>query len=215
LIVAIDGPAGSGKGTVGKRLAADFDLAYLDTGALYRRTGVLVLRGGGDPGDEAAAVAAAKRVGEVEIPDAELRTEPAADAASRVAAMQPVRDALLDFQRDFAARPPGEAPGAILDGRDIGTVVCPDADLKLFITASAEERADRRWRDLVDAGMIVSYDEVLDLVKDRDARDERRAAAPLKPADDAHLLDTTDLSIEAAVEAASELVRQALAQNGS
>jgi cytidylate kinase len=210
LIIAIDGPAGSGKGTLAKKLAAAFGFAYLDTGALYRRTGVLTLRAGGDPADPGAAEAAAKRVGAVEIPEPELRTEEAADAASKVAAVPGVRAALLQYQRDFAARPPGGAPGAILDGRDIGTVVCPDADLKIFVTASAEERADRRWRDLVDAGMIVQYDEVLELVKARDARDAERAAAPMKPAADAHLLDTTDLSIEAAFEAASALVRQAL-----
>ncbi|MFX0542159.1 (d)CMP kinase [Roseovarius sp. S4756] len=189
--IAIDGPAAAGKGTVGRRLAAYFGFAHLDTGLLYRATGRRMLDGEG-----AVEAARALQPKDLEAPD--LRTPEVGQAASRVAAIPEVRQALVDFQRAFAAR----AGGAILDGRDIGTVICPDADVKLYVTASDEVRAARRLAELTGTGHDVTYESVLADLRQRDARDSARAAAPLKPAEDAVQLDTSRLTIEEAVAAA-------------
>ena len=202
MIIAIDGPAAAGKGTLARRLAEHYGLRYLDTGALYRAVGLAVMRGGGDPGDAAAAEAAARNLDPALMEDPELRAAGTGVAASRVAVVPGVRTALLDFQRAFAAQP----PGAVLDGRDIGTVVCPEADVKLFVTASPEVRARRRWLELRAAGEDVSFEEVLAQVRERDERDMNRAEAPLRPAADAHLLDTSELDIEAAFRAARRII---------
>ncbi len=202
MIIAIDGPAAAGKGTLARRLAEHYGLRYLDTGALYRAVGLAVVRGGGDPGDARMAEAAARRLDTALLDDPELRAAGTGVAASKVAAIPGVRAALLDFQRTFAAQP----PGAVLDGRDIGTVVCPDADVKLFVTASPEVRARRRWLELKEAGEEVPFGEILAQVRERDERDMNRAEAPLRPAPDAHLLDTSELDIEAAFRAARRII---------
>lgn len=214
-VIAVDGPAASGKGTLGRALATRYGLAFLDTGALYRKTAWLVLQEGRDPEDPRAAAEAASRAATAAIPDSALRSATVGAAASRVAAIPEVRAALLQAQRDFARSPPSlasgrPARGAILDGRDIGTVVCPDAQVKLFVTASPEVRAERRFRELRQRGEEATYEQVLAEVRVRDARDANRAAAPMKPATGAHLLDTSDLSIEAALDAAAALVERAL-----
>ncbi|MDW3117622.1 (d)CMP kinase [Roseovarius pacificus] len=193
--IAIDGPAAAGKGTVSRAVAAHFGFAHLDTGLLYRATGRRTLDGT-DPVEAARAL----RASDLEADD--LRTPDVAQAASRVAAIPQVREALVDFQRAFARR----AGGAVLDGRDIGTVICPEAEVKLFVTASDEVRAGRRFRELQENGFDTTLDEVLDDLRTRDARDSARAAAPLKPAGDAITLDTSDMSIEQAVAAAVEAV---------
>jgi len=195
-VIAIDGPAGAGKGTLAVRLALTFDMAILDTGLLYRATGHAVLQAGGDPADPEAALKAAQALDMTDIDESDLRNEMAADAASKVAVMPEVRAELLAFQRRFAAEPPGGKSGAILDGRDIGTVVCPDADVKLYITASAEVRAERRFKELQGNGDTVIYARVLEDVKARDARDMGRAIAPMKPASDAFELDTSELDAD-------------------
>ena len=191
--VAIDGPAAAGKGTISRAVAAHFGFAHLDTGLLYRAVGAR----GGDP------VAAARTLSDSDLARDDLRTLAASQAASRVAAIPDVRAALVDFQRQFARR----EGGAVLDGRDIGTVICPEAEVKLFVTASPEVRAHRRWLE-------VGGDEagVLDEVKQRDARDMGRADAPLRPAEDALLLDTTDLTIDAAVNKAIRAIEQRIGQ---
>ena len=198
MIIAIDGPAASGKGTLGRRLAAHFDLRHMDTGLLYRAVGLAVLRSGSDPSNAVAAEAAARALRPEDLETPELRTDKVAQAASKVAAMPVVRDVLLQFQRDFAHRP----PGAVLDGRDIGTVVCPDADAKFYLTASLEARADRRFKELRERGHDVIYPAVLQDMTQRDERDSGRAVAPLKPADDAKVLDTSDMTADQAFEAA-------------
>lgn len=210
IVIAVDGPVAAGKGTLARRLADRYGYAYLDTGALYRAVGSKVLRQGGDPADPAFATKAAESLDESDRMAADLRSEAVGLAASKVAAIPGVRAALLDFQRRFAANPPGAKPGAVLDGRDIGTVVCPDARVKLFVTASDEVRAGRRHRELVDKGQAATFDRVLADLRQRDEQDRARSAAPLKPAGDAHLLDTSDLAIEAAVAAAVEIVAAAL-----
>lgn len=187
--VAIDGPAAAGKGTISRAVAAHFGFAYLDTGALYRAVGVK----GGDP------VAAARALGPEDLARDDLRSLAAGEAASRVAAIPEVRAALVDFQREFARR----EGGAVLDGRDIGTVICPGAEIKLFVTASPEVRARRRW---LESGQDESFEGVLAQVRARDARDMGRADAPLRPAEDAVMLDTSDLSIEQAIAQAIALV---------
>jgi cytidylate kinase len=186
--VAIDGPAASGKGTISKSVAGHFGFAHLDTGLLYRAVGRRVLNGE-DP------VAAAKGLVAGDLEGDDLRGPAVAQEASKVAAIADVREALVDFQRAFAAR----AGGAVLDGRDIGTVICPDARVKLYVIASDAVRAERRWNELRGRGLDVSLDEVLSDLQERDRRDSERASAPLKPADDAVVLDTTALSIDAAV----------------
>ncbi len=202
MIIALDGPAASGKGTLGRRLAEEYGLVHLDTGALYRAVARDVLAAGNDPADSAAAARAARNLDRETLDDPVLRTAETGAAASVVSTHPDVRQALLNYQRAIAATP----GGAILDGRDIGTVVCPDADVKLFVTASPEERARRRHAELAEADNGQNFDEVLADVRDRDERDRNRSQSPLKPADDAHLLDTTYLGIEAAFKAAVELI---------
>jgi cytidylate kinase len=211
-VVAIDGPAASGKGTLARRLGERFGLAHLETGALYRATALLVLEDGIDPADTATAVAAARRVGPHLLSDPRLRGEDVARTASIIAANPEVRRALLDVQRDFAAHPPAPARGAILDGRDIGSVVCPAANVKLFVTADAEVRARRRLDELRACGSSAIYQDVLQELKDRDRRDSGRAAAPMAVPIDATIIDTTALDIDAAVEGASQIVSRALAE---
>lgn len=189
--IAIDGPAAAGKGTISRRVAAHFGLAHLDTGLLYRAVGRRLLDGT-DPEEAARALTAD------ELDETALRTDAVAQAASRVAVIPEVRAALLDFQRAFARRD----GGAVLDGRDIGTVICPEAEAKLFVTASAEVRAERRWKELTERGFEVTRDEVLADVRERDARDMDRAEAPMRPADDAVEIDTSTMDIEQAVAAA-------------
>lgn len=215
MIITIDGPAAAGKGTLARRLALALSLAYLDTGALYRAVGLMVLRGGGDPGDEASAVEAAENLDRSILDHPDLRGDAAAGAASKVAAIPAVRQVLLAFQRSFAASPPPGKKGAVLDGRDIGTVVCPDADVKLFITASAEARAERRLKELQARGIEAIYATVLQDMKERDARDQARAVAPLVPAEDAHILDTTDLDVDEAFEQALAIVDPSTARDRS
>lgn len=202
MIIAIDGPAAAGKGTLARRLAEHLELAYLDTGALYRAVGVSVLACGGDPETEADALAAVRRLDSKHLADPSLRTETAGAAASKVAAIPSVRAALLDFQRRFAAHPPQGCKGAVLDGRDIGTVVCPDADRKLFITASLEKRAERRFKELREKGREIIEEQVWQDMQQRDGRDSTRSVAPLAAADDAVVIDTSDLDADAVFEVA-------------
>jgi cytidylate kinase len=202
VIVAVDGPAASGKGTLARRLASRLGLAYLDTGLLYRAVGLAVLRAGGDPADARAAVAAAQALDPQALGDPALREDAAAQAASVVAAIPAVRSQLLDFQRKFSQTP----GGAVLDGRDIGTVVCPDADAKLFVTASLEARAARRLKELRERGVEAIHSRVLGDMQERDARDSQRAVSPLVPAADAYVLDTTDLDADAALAKALDFV---------
>jgi len=213
-VVAIDGPAASGKGTLARRLAGHFGLAHLDTGKLYRATGFLVLAENGDPPDPALAEAAARRIDPMLLDDPRLLSEEVAQASSVVAAIPRVRAALLAFQRDFAAHPPGSAKGAVLDGRDIGTAVCPDAAVKLFVTASPEARAERRLRELRQSGATVIYRDVLQDMTERDARDSGRRVAPLAAAPDAVTIDTTGLDADQAFELASGIIERALAAHG-
>ena len=203
--IAIDGPAAAGKGTLARALARHYGLRFLDTGSLYRAVALMALESGANPQDEAAMEGIARHLDLSGIDDRRLRTAEVGQTASIVAGLPGVRRALLDFQRDFAARP----PGAVLDGRDIGTVVLPGADVKLFVTASPEARARRRGDELRAAGHEVSDEEVLAEVNARDARDSARANAPLARADDALLLDTTNLDIEAAFRAACRLIEGA------
>ncbi|HJN23187.1 MAG TPA: (d)CMP kinase [Rhodospirillales bacterium] len=202
MIIAIDGPAAAGKGTLALRLADHFGLALLDTGRLYRAVGVKLARLGLSASDVEAAVALAHEVTAVDLDDRELRSDAAANAASRVAAMPEVRAALVEFQRTFAMNPPGGAKGAVLDGRDIGTVVCPDADIKLFVTARIEVRAERRVKELRERGLKAIYDRVLHEMMERDARDTERDVSPLVPAEDSLVIDTSDLDATAALDLA-------------
>lgn len=197
--VAIDGPAAAGKGTVSKAVAAHFGFAHLDTGLLYRAVGAKVLAG-------MEPVAAARALARDDLQDDSLRTPAVAQAASQVAVIAEVRAALLAFQRSFAAR----MGGAVLDGRDIGTVICPDAPVKLFVTASAQVRAQRRFAELSGKGITDSFEQVLADVKSRDARDMERAEAPLRPAEGALVIDTSDMSIDEAVAAAVAAVSAAM-----
>lgn len=204
MIVAIDGPAASGKGTLARRLAQDLNLPHLDTGLLYRATARALLDHGLALGDVAAAVAAARGLALTDFDAELLRGRQMGEAASIVAAIPQVRAALIDLQRSFAQRP----GGAVLDGRDIGTVICPQAEVKIFVTASPETRASRRALELRAQGETVDYAEILEDIHRRDARDAGRAAAPLKAADDAVVLDTTKLDIEAAYKAARKIVEK-------
>ena len=208
-MIAIDGPTAAGKGTLARRLADRLGFAYLDTGSLYRAVAARLLRDGRSPGDAAAAVAAARALGPADLAAGDLRAEATGAAASVVAALPEVRAALLDYQRDFAARPPGGRSGAVLVGRDIGTVVCPDAAVKLFVTASPEVRAARRHRELLERGEAADPAAVRADLEARDARDSARATAPLVQMPDAHLLDTSGLDIEGAVQAALDIVAEA------
>ncbi len=210
-IIAVDGPAASGKGTLAKRLARHFDFAHLDSGRLYRAVALRCSRAGIDPADEAKAAAEAARITPDDLADPGLRTEATARVASRVAALPLVRRALVDYQRSFAARPPEGKKGVVIDGRDIGTVICPDAAVKLFITASVEERANRRHKELLSQGAEAIYPAVLRDLKDRDARDTTRTAAPLVQAKDAFLIDTTSMDVDAAFAAALAYAKSRLA----
>jgi cytidylate kinase len=210
MIVCIDGPAASGKGTLARRLAAHLGYAHLDTGALYRAVGLAVLRAGADPADPAAAEAAARALDPALASDPALRDERVGAAASTVAAIPGVRQALLDFQRRFAAHPPGGRPGAVLDGRDTGTVVCPGADVKLYVTASDEARATRRQRELQARGQEAIWSAVLQDMRDRDARDSGRDIAPLKQAADAIRIDTTGLTVDEVFQRALAIVKASL-----
>lgn len=201
MIIAVDGPAASGKGTVARALAAHFGLPHLDTGLLYRAVGMSVLRHGGDPSHEIDALRACD-FSDAMLADLQIRSEAAARAASIVSAHPAVRAALLDRQRRFAR----QTGGAVLDGRDIGTVIVPDADAKLYVTATSEVRARRRFDELVQAGARVGFDHVLADIESRDARDSERSTAPLARAADADLLDSSDLDISATVQQAIALV---------
>ena len=228
-VIAIDGPSASGKGTIGRKLAAHFDLAHLDTGLLYRAVGVAVLRVGGDLVDaglaeQAALALAAGLTGHVFeanafnvidftqlLDDEALRSDESGVAASKVAVVPAVRAALLKFQKDFCVSPPNGKKGAVLDGRDIGTVIAPDAPVKIFVTASAEARADRRFKELQKRGQNATYAAVLMDMKERDARDAERSLAPTKPAPDAVMLDTTELTAEQAFAEAVRIADMTLA----
>jgi CMP/dCMP kinase len=207
VIIAIDGPAASGKGTLGKRLAAHFGLRHLDTGLLYRAVAKALLDDGAPLDDRARASAVARTLNPDRFDEAALKSHTVGEAASIVSVMPEVRAALLDYQRAFAKRP----PGAVLDGRDIATVIAPDADVKIFVTASAQERARRRARELAAQGVAADEAEILADIQRRDERDGSRAVAPLTRAPDAHLLDTTHLDIDAAVRAAIDIVKAARA----
>jgi cytidylate kinase len=202
MIIAIDGPAASGKGTLGKRLAAHYGLHHLDTGLIYRAVAKAMLDAGHPLGDAAKAASAAKALDPAQFDETALKHQEVGEAASVVSAIPEVRAALLDFQRDFGRKP----PGAVLDGRDIGTVIFPDASVKIFVTATPEVRARRRALEFAAAGGGVDEAAVLVDIRRRDERDTSRSAAPLKAAPDAHLLDTTQLDIDAAFRAAIDIV---------
>jgi cytidylate kinase len=210
MIIAIDGPAASGKGTLGKTLAAHYGLRHLDTGLLYRAVAKSVLDAGKRSDDEAAAVAAAQALDPSRFNEAVLKSHAVGEAASVVSAIPEVRAALLALQRAFAAKP----PGAVLDGRDIGTVICPDADVKIYVTATPEVRARRRAAEYRVQGRKIDEAAVLADILKRDERDMSRAAAPLKQASDAHLLDTTHLAIDPAIRAAIDIVEAIRAGRG-
>jgi cytidylate kinase len=221
-VIAIDGPAASGKGTLARRIAEALGYAWLDTGLLYRAAGAEAIDAGGDPADSADAERAARhlaerllRDGPGILADPRLRGDAMADAASKLSAVQAARAALLEVQRAFARAPTSDgrpAKGAVLDGRDIGTVICPDAPVKLFVTADVAERARRRVKELQDRGQAAIYETVLEDLKQRDARDSQRAVAPLKPAADAFLLDTSALDADQALAAALAAIEAALSR---
>ena len=206
MIIAIDGPAASGKGTLGKRLAAHFGLRHLDTGLIYRAVAKALLDADAPLDDRARAVAAAKALDPAQFDEKVLKGHAIGEAASIVSAIPEVRAALVAFQRDFAAAP----PGAVLDGRDIGTVICPDADVKIFVVAAPQERARRRALELKAAGQPANEASILADILRRDERDRTRAVAPLRPAPDARELDTTHLNVDAAVAAAIALVEKTI-----
>jgi CMP/dCMP kinase len=206
IVIAVDGTAASGKGTLAKKLAAHFGFAHLDSGALYRLTALAVLNAKGDPRNEADAVRGAQSIDLSLAGDQAIRTDVVGQAASQVAAIGAVRQALLDFQRSFLQSPPGGSPGAVMDGRDIGTVICPDATAKLYIDARPELRAHRRWLELKGMGIARDEQGLLAELNTRDAADKSRPISPLKLAPDAALLDTSDLGIDAAFAAALALV---------
>ena len=208
LILAIDGPAAAGKGTLARRLAAEYNLAYLDSGSLYRGTALTLLRDNLESPGESAAVAAAQKLKPELLTDPELRAEATGRLASQVAAIPAVRAALLDWQRDFAKRPPAGKQGAVLDGRDIGTVVLPDAMVKLYITASDEARALRRFKELQAKGETAIYARVLEDMRERDGRDTARSTAPMRPAEDALIIDTSALDADQVFRLAKERIDQ-------
>jgi cytidylate kinase len=207
-VIAVDGPAASGKGTIARALAKHFALPFMDTGLLYRAVALNLWRWGGDPADEFEALRACDDLG-FDPDDPELRSEPVSAIASRISVYPSVRSALLERQQDFAR----QDGGAVLDGRDIGTVIAPDADVKLFVTASPEVRAERRMRELGRRGMHAHYNDVLADIRARDERDSTREVAPLVPAADAILLDTSTLDVDAAIAEAIRLADEALATN--
>ncbi|MEO1359924.1 MAG: (d)CMP kinase [Pseudomonadota bacterium] len=208
MIIAIDGTLASGKGTIAKRLSAWYGLAHMDTGRLYRATGVAALNKGADFDDTAALANIARTLDLNDFAEEELRTGEAGQAASKVAAVPEVRAALLELQRSFARQP----KGAVLDGRDIGTVVCPDADVQLWIDADVEVRAERRWKELTEKGETLSLELMIDQLRERDARDKNRTDAPMIAAADSVLIDTTHLTIDAAVDKARAAVEAVIAQ---
>jgi CMP/dCMP kinase len=201
-VIAIDGPAASGKGTLARRLARHYGLRHLDSGLTYRAVARTLIAAGSPLTDEALAVEAADAIDPAKLDRALLSDHAIAEGASIVAAMPKVRAALLQMQRSFAERP----PGAVIDGRDIGTVVCPDADVKLFVTASASTRAQRRHAEIISRGGEAVFQQVLDDIRERDARDASRAISPMRPAPDAHLIDTTSMDIETAFRTALAIV---------
>ncbi|MCR9266055.1 MAG: (d)CMP kinase [Alphaproteobacteria bacterium] len=204
MIIAVDGPLASGKGTIARALAARFGLPHLDTGTLYRATGLAVMDTRTDPADVEACAKLARNLNINRIDADRIRTAEAGAMASKVASIPQVREALFELQRSFANQP----GGAILDGRDIGTVICPDAEVKLYVTADAETRARRRWEELRARGEMLSYDDMLAQTLERDRRDAGRADAPMRAAEDATLLDTSSLSIDAAVAQAIRIVEK-------
>ncbi|MEQ8319854.1 MAG: (d)CMP kinase [Rhodospirillales bacterium] len=206
MIIAIDGPAAAGKGTLARRIAAAFDFAYMDTGSLYRATAKKVLDQAIDPEDTQGCTVVALNLTPEDLTVDGLRTEEVGQAASKVSIIPDVRAALLRFQRDVAASPPDGKAGAVLDGRDVGTVVCPDADVKFFVTASTEVRAERRFKELREAGEDAIYARVLEEMRERDERDTNRAVAPLKPAEDATVIDTSGLDADQVFEQARQIV---------
>jgi cytidylate kinase len=209
MIIAVDGPAASGKGTIARALARHFGLPHMDTGLLYRAVALNLLRFGGDPDSEFAAARACD-LAQVDFDDPDLKSEAAGGIASRISAYPAVRNALAERQRNFA----GQQGGAVLDGRDIGTVIAPEAQAKLFVTAAPEIRARRRFEELAARGMHAHYEDVLIDIQARDARDSGRAAAPLVRAPDAILLDTSELDVEAAIAAAIDAVDRQGAKTG-
>lgn len=204
-MIAVDGPAASGKGTIARALASHFGLPHMDTGALYRAVALNLWRWGGDPGSVFEAVRACDDIG-ANLDDPELRSEPVSAIASKISAYPELREALLQRQRDFAR----QAGGAVLDGRDIGTVIAPDADVKLFVTASEQVRAQRRVRELLERGMPGHFDDVLTDLKARDSRDSNRLSSPLAKAPDSIVLDTSGLDVEQAISEAIRLVQARL-----
>ena len=214
-VIAVDGPAASGKGTLARRLAEDLGFAYLDTGKLYRYVGRYVLDSGGAPADEATATAMAEKIRDrlrpEELDDPRLSGHEAGNAASKVAQFTGVRQALYDYQLAFADTPPDNAPGAVIDGRDIGTVIVPDAAVKLYITASTRVRAQRRYQQLQTSNSATTYDTILQDMYERDRRDAERESAPMKPAEDAYVIDTSDMDVAAAYRAVAEIVHNRLA----
>jgi cytidylate kinase len=207
IVIAVDGPAASGKGTIARALARNYNLPHMDTGCLYRAVALTMFRFGGDPGSEFEAVRACEGVAQVDPADPELRSEIVGSIASRISAYPGVRAALLERQRSFASQP----GGAVLDGRDIGTVIAPNATAKLFVTASPEVRAQRRVRELLERGMPAHLEDVLVDIRARDARDANRETAPLAQAEDAELLDTSEMDIDQAIAAAIGLIEKKLA----
>jgi cytidylate kinase len=204
MIIAVDGPSAAGKGTIARAVAKRLGYHFLDTGSLYRMVGLAMLRAGKSGDDEGSATVFAKTLDPGSVREEELRSESVAAMASKVAAIPSVRQALLDYQRQFAKR----QPGAVLDGRDIGTVVCPDADLKFFVTASTEVRAKRRFEELKSLGQKVDYESVLEDVMARDERDASRTTAPTRPADDAILIDTSELTREEVLAAVMDIIAE-------
>jgi cytidylate kinase len=217
-VIAVDGPAASGKGTLAKALAKKLGFAYLDTGAVYRTVAMLTLQAGGDPSKledvRPALETIKKNLSPAMLTDPGLRTAEVADAAAIVAQMPEVRETVREFQNSFAKNPPGGEPGSVLDGRDIGTVVCPDADIKFYVTADAEERARRRFNEWKDKPGV-TFEAVLKEINDRDSHDMHRTISPLKPADDAHVLDTTHMNAAQALDAALKIVEGKNASPGA
>ena len=197
-VIAVDGPAASGKGTLARRLADHLGYAYLDTGLIYRAVGLALIRQNIVQADLEAALNAARGLSPQDLNDPTLRGDQAANMASQVAALPEVREALIDYQRRFAHQPPGKENGVVLDGRDIGTVICPNADAKIFVHASVETRANRRVKELRERGVAAIYARVLQDMKERDTRDQSRSVAPMVPAEDALSLDTTNLDADGA-----------------
>lgn len=211
MIIALDGPAASGKGTLARRIADHFGYHHLDTGLLYRAVARDVRTAGGALNDAQDAAVAARQLDPATLADPTLRHPGLGNAASVVAQIGQVRDILLAFQQEFAARP----PGAVLDGRDIGTVVCPHADVKIFVIANTAVRAERRYRELLGRGEAVTREGIFETIAERDKRDSERVDSPMKPAADALLLDTTELGIEASFDAAVELIKRKISQPGA